>query len=262
MPLDPVLLRGRGVHSGTLEPYRGVMWRLRVEHSTNPAVALEACSPYLESEPAERNVLLTLLHDRVTTGTGGRYWWVVDSDSDSCGGVAGVAVQTPLDMFVGISRMEAATLDALVPSVVSTALEVPGVVGEAGTAAAFAGRYASVCKVGAVPLDGQRLYRLGTLVPPDGVPGSLRRARADEAAWAERWGEGFDRDTGEGHDGAAIARVLVASGRLYFWDVDGERVAMASRQPSVAGTARISFVYTPPPHRGRGYAAACTAALC
>jgi predicted GNAT family acetyltransferase len=38
-------------------------------------------------------------------------------------------------------------------------------------------------------------------------------------------------------------------------------VAAAARQIAVAGTARISFVYTPPEHRRRGYAGACTAAL-
>jgi predicted GNAT family acetyltransferase len=148
-----------------------------------------------------------------------------------------------------------------VPVVVGAAADLPGVVGEAGTVAAFAGRFATLCKVGAEPVEGQRLYRLGTLAEPVGVPGTLRLAEAREAAIAEDWGKGFDRDTGDGHDGAAISRAYLAAGRLYFWEVDGRPVATISRQVSVAGTVRLSFVYTPPEHRRRGYAAACTAAL-
>lgn len=234
---------------------------LRVEQSTDAGVALAACSPYLESEPAERNVMLTLLHDRVVTGVEGRYWWVVDPSAQTYEGVVGFALQTPFDMFAGVVRMSEEALDALVPNVVDNAADLPGIVGEAGTAAAFAGRFATLRKVGAEPSEGQRLYRLGTLVAPDGVRGLLRPAAPGEAALADEWGEGFDRDTGEGHAVASI-RASLAAGLLYFWDVDGQLVATASRHISVAGTGRISLVYTPPEHRRRGYAAACTAALC
>jgi predicted GNAT family acetyltransferase len=257
VPLEPVLPAAPLVHCGRIRD----MSRLEVEATTDPRAALLACRPYLEAEPAERNVMLTLLHDRMATGTEGRYWWVLDRRGGAHGGLAGVAVQTPLNMFVGISRMSPEALDALVPVVVEAAADLPGVVGEAGTVAAFAGRFATLRKVGAEPVEGQRLYRLGTLVPPVGVPGTLRLAEAREVAIAEDWGTGFDRDTGDGHDGAAISRALLAAGRLYFWEVDGRPVATISRQVSVAGTARLSFVYTPPEHRRRGYAAACTAAL-
>jgi predicted GNAT family acetyltransferase len=78
---------------------------------------------------------------------------------------------------------------------------------------------------------------------------------------AEEWGEGFDRNTGHDHDGAAISRAYLAAGRLYLWELDGQPVSTVSRHISVAGTARISLVYTPPEHRRHGYAGACTAAL-
>jgi hypothetical protein len=143
-----------------------VVSQFQVSHSTDARVALAARGPYLESEPVERNVMLTLLHDRVATGTEGRYWWVVDSESDAHGGLAGFAIQTPLDMLAGISRMSSVALDALVTVIVETASDLPGVVGDAGTTAAFAGRFATLRKVSAVPVEGQRLYRLGTLVAP------------------------------------------------------------------------------------------------
>ncbi len=52
-----------------------------------------------------------------------------------------------------------------------------------------------------------------------------------------------------GHDGIVV------------WEREnGTPVAMATLTRRVAGTVRVAFVYTPPEHRRRGYAAGVTAA--
>ena len=51
-----------------------------------------------------------------------------------------------------------------------------------------------------------------------------------------------------------------AEGRMYLWE-DGVPVAMAGWGGPTPGGARIGYVYTPPEHRGRGYASACVADL-
>jgi hypothetical protein len=43
------------------------------------------------------------------------------------------------------------------------------------------------------------------------------------------------------------------------WD-DGQPVSMIGLAPEVAGVVRIGPVYTPPPHRRRGYAGSAVAA--
>ena len=55
-------------------------------------------------------------------------------------------------------------------------------------------------------------------------------------------------------------RALIAGGGELLWEVDGEPVAQAAARAVVAGMSRIGPVYTPPEHRGHGYAAAVTAA--
>jgi RimJ/RimL family protein N-acetyltransferase len=176
---------------------------LRVEHSFDATETLDRCRSFLESKPAEHNVLLTLLHDRIETGTEGRYWWVVGGAGGEHGGVVGVCMQTPFTMVPGTSGMSADALDVLVPA----------------------------------------------------SPGWMR------GSWW-RIGRGFGRDTGtsDRHDLSTARRHLEAR-RLYVWDLDGRPVSMVTRTIAVAGTARISFVYTPPEHRCRGYAGACTAAV-
>ena len=54
--------------------------------------------------------------------------------------------------------------DAIVEAIGSVAPELPGVIGDAATAAAFAGTWAAHLHTPAHPGEGQRLYRLGTLV--------------------------------------------------------------------------------------------------
>ena len=44
------------------------------------------------------------------------------------------------------------------------------------------------------------------------------------------------------------------------WEVDGALVSQAGSRRPVAGMSRVGPVYTPPEHRGHGYAAAVTAA--
>lgn len=51
----------------------------------------------------------------------------------------------------------------------------------------------------------------------------------------------------------------VAYGGWTLWEAGGEPVAMAGVSRRIAGTVRVTAVYTPPEHRGRGYAAAVTA---
>ncbi|WP_393088506.1 GNAT family N-acetyltransferase, partial [Streptomyces sp. LN704] len=50
-----------------------------------------------------------------------------------------------------------------------------------------------------------------------------------------------------------------ASGDLTLWETGGVPVSMAGVAPRVAGAVRVTAVYTPPEHRGPGYAAAVTA---
>jgi predicted GNAT family acetyltransferase len=53
----------------------------------------------------------------------------------------------------------------------------------------------------------------------------------------------------------------IASGNYLFWTVNGEPVSMAAIVRQTKNAAAIGAVYTPPAHRGRGYAGSITAAL-
>jgi GNAT superfamily N-acetyltransferase len=116
-----------------------------------------------------------------------------------------------------------------------------------------------------------RLFELGELVEPAPVPGRLRPAVERDAPLALRWFEAFEGDAaeqaGRADDGEAVGyqseddmRDRISAGRVWFWeDESGEPVHLTGVNPPSFGVARVGPVYTPRPHRGRGYASAAVA---
>lgn len=114
---------------------------------------------------------------------------------------------------------------------------------------------------------------LDVLVAPRPTAGSLRLATPDDAALALAWFEEFmraadeqaGRPPGSAHDGVeTIEGILrrIELGRIWFWqDEAGEAVHMTGANPPAYGATRVGPVYTPPQHRGRGYASAAVAEI-
>ncbi len=113
----------------------------------------------------------------------------------------------------------------------------------------------------------QNLYEVEEVQHPTGVAGRMRPARPGERDMLVEWEVGFARDADlpvTERDPGFIARFVDAGlgeGTFQVWEVDSEPCATARLRRIAAVGARISGVYTPPALRGRGYAAALTAAL-
>jgi predicted GNAT family acetyltransferase len=137
---------------------------------------------------------------------------------------------------------------------------LPGVQGDAATAAAFAGHWAEVSHAVARPVLGARLCRLeqlDDLVEPEATYGRPRRADQKDLSLVTEWFDAFAREVGETRaDPAAVAR-RVAGQQVSLWEAAGRPVCLVARSQPSAGMARIGPVYTPEAERRRGYAAAC-----
>ena len=232
--------------------------QVRVDVTDDPVEAHEAAATLLRRRPVEHNVILTLLADRIATGTPGRCWWATAD-----GTVDGFVLRSPREYYASIVPMDGSTVDALADAVHADGTPLPGVIGEAATAARFAGRWTERTGAGARPREGQRLYRLGTLTEPTGPPGQLRLARPDDAELLTKWAEGFERDTDMPSPGdlRGMIEARIAGGRIWVWEDDDGPACMAVGTVAVEGVARVGFVYTPDARRNRGYAAVCVGRL-
>jgi predicted GNAT family acetyltransferase len=115
-----------------------------------------------------------------------------------------------------------------------------------------------------------RLHELRSVVPRRSRP-AAPAGRADEAGLASAWFAAFLADADEqagrrrAHAGEApppdemLRRI--ADGQIWLWERDGAPVHLTALNPPSFGVARIGPVYTPPEHRGHGYAGATVAAL-
>jgi predicted GNAT family acetyltransferase len=202
----------------------------------------------------QHNLVLTLLQARTAQPEPGRYAWVRDHDE-----VVGVIIQSPLPLYAAVTEIPLAAIDALVDRLAGTWPDIPGVFGPAGTVAQLAGSWAETLAVAATPVEGQRLYVLGSLIPPTGVPGRLRTATDADADLVLAWAREFVHDTGAPAASADTLRCRLRGGLVRIWE-HRSPVSMASYTPAVAGVSRVGGVYTPAANRGHGYATACTAA--
>lgn len=219
----------------------------------DPAAVLDLAKDFLLAEPVFHNLILTLLETRVKYPEPGRYWVAMQSNR-----VAGVVFQSPLHFFASLSRMEKKTIAALVAAIRGDGVMLPGVNGEAVTAASFAGHWAEQTKSAATPQQGIRLYKLTELREIPRADGYLRAAALADRDLLVAWQHGFSAEA-EGEVAPDVALHVdkrLAAGQLWIWEADGPASMAASVGPA-GGVFRIAAVYTPPEKRRKGYAAAC-----
>jgi len=223
--------------------------------------------PWLLEAEAEHNLILSLI-DRLRQGRRygeqNPYFFTVEQ----AGEVVGCAFRTPPHFPLAVTRMPGEALSRLVERLADLDPELTGVMGPRAVVEPFAEEWTRRTGRPARPGRRQRIYELTEVVPPERpVSGALRRAREEDLDLTSRWGEAFDVETGMPRmDSHARARAWIEDGGLFLWQdgregQDLEPVCMAVAVGFTPHGARIGFVYTPPEHRGRGYATACTAAL-
>jgi uncharacterized protein len=229
---------------------------MEIAFSEAPAFVLDHAGTFLASQPVLHNLILTILHARIAHPEPGRYWVAREQDK-----AVGVVLQSPLTYAATMTPMPERAVVGMVDAIAQAGVALPGVNGEAATAAAFAGNWAERKKSAVTPFQANRLYELLEVAKAPGIAGKLRQAFPEDRALMIDWTRAFSIEIGEpaGDTELSVDRWL-AAGELWLWD-DGEPRSMAVAREPVEAVVRVSGVYTPPGHRKRGYAEACVHAL-
>ena len=225
--------------------------------SEDPAFVLSRAQVFLSSQPVLHNLILSILHARVAQRDPGRYWVAIQGDD-----VVGIVIQSPLTFPATLTPMERPVATAIADAIAERGVALPGVSGEARTAATFAGQWSERTKSPVIPFQGNRLYELLETAEVPNVEGKLRQAGLEERNLMIVWTRAFQHEIGEPADDIdlRVDRGL-AAGQLWVWDRSEEAVSMAIGRAPVEGVVRLSGVYTPDDKRKHGYAAACVYAL-
>ncbi|UZI27890.1 GNAT family N-acetyltransferase [Streptomyces sp. VB1] len=219
------------------------------------ATFLAAAGASLAARPVEHTVALTVT-ERLRCAGPHHYgggdpvlgWW-----RRADGAVAGTVLRTPPHPAL-LNAVPAKAVGPLADAL-GSGQDLDAVNADRDTAALLAARLP-----GYRTEQEQRLYRLGPARPPSPAPGGRARAAtpADRALLVE-WVRGFAEETGQSKSSAEwLVDEGTERGALTLWENGGAPVALAGRSRMLAGTVRVTLVYTPPGLRGRGYAAAVT----
>lgn len=113
------------------------------------------------------------------------------------------------------------------------------------------------------PVMGQRLLVATEVVAPHGVPGRPRRMVDADVDLVGTWLDDFAVEAlGHARRGVGTWRERLADTdwELWLWEHGDRPVSLVNARPTTPVSSRIGPVYTPTSERGRGYAAALTAA--
>lgn len=183
------------------------------------------------------------------------------------GSAIGAAVMTPprriiLSKFV--ANVEGA-ITHLVRHLLATEASIPGVVGPASEAQAFAARWAEAVP-SAAPKKTMRMRVFEARAVAD-VPlaaGALRLANMDDHPLMAQWMDAFSqealREPADLDKSNKSAERFIADKQLYIWDCNGP-VSIAKTTRPMRNGITVTAVYTPPEQRNKGYSTSCVASL-
>jgi predicted GNAT family acetyltransferase len=219
--------------------------------------------PFLERDPVRNNSAYSLVAERHLGGwpTDPGTLWISVTDDD--GELVGLALHVPPFPAVHLTEMPHDAVLALADHLAASQPRLPGVSGPVGPAREFALRWTALTGATVTPAASRRLYRLHRLTRPAAVEGRLREAHQQDRDLLVRWAAAFSLEATPERRQPPTARPidirLARGGMLWLWEADQRTVSSLWFHLPAAGVVRISGVYTPPEHRGRGYASACVA---
>jgi predicted GNAT family acetyltransferase len=228
-----------------------------VRHESGEAL-LRHAGAILEEAEAENGLMLGICAGPPPATDDGEPTWISVDD----GAPIAAAVRTPPFNLV-VSRASREAMDAVARHLHGEAL--PGVIGTAAAASAFADAWTRLRGGSANVTMRQLVYELTRVAMEPRAPGALRAARVDESALVGAWISAFNADAGlpAREDGALqrLAAGWIANGAMFLWEDAGRPVSMATLQAPTRNGIRVSLVFTPRELRGRGYASACVSAV-
>ncbi len=220
--------------------------------------------PFLLEREAEHNLILgmcTNLRRYPERIEHPPYMATIERD----GAVVAVALRTPPHNLVLSHVAAAEAIPLLADKLYEEYKTLPGVISSVPFSKTFAQEWQRLTGQRYELAMAQRIYQLEKVNAVSGVPGSMRRAGAEDRDLLARWLTEFSKEAlGEiqtpGFNSMVDRFINSDTQGIYFWE-DGRPVSMAGFSRPTPNGIVITAVYTPRKHRGKGYASTCVAAL-
>jgi len=178
------------------------------------------------------------------------------------------AIMTPpynLTLYATDNIINNEAVTCLIKGIAQTGNRIPGIMTENSLAQYFAEAYAKANNISFYTKTKMRIHELLKVNPDIPQTGALRPARESDMAFLPYWLESFNFDC----FGAALNinpdpdyyRYHINGKKLFILEQNGIPVSMAQKSREMRTVCGVSYVYTPPYFRGKGYATSCVAAV-
>ena len=240
---------------------RGLRYRraMLVRRFDDPVAFRDVAVPFLVRDEARHNLILGIsstLVDRPDVYSVFDLWVVSDGDE-----VTATALRTPPYNLVLARPTDDAALDALVDRLGEEGQDLPGLVAAVPELDAFVGAWTSGRELDATLVLRQGVYELREVVPTPAPPGSARPATPGDRDLVLGWMRSFTEETLPDEPDVERQTRLVESrlhaspaAGIWLWEDGGAPVSLCGYGGETPNGIRVGPVYTPPEHRGRGYA--------
>ncbi|WP_078146494.1 GNAT family N-acetyltransferase [Exiguobacterium sp. HVEsp1] len=192
------------------------------------------------------------------------YQFTVEEDGELLA-ILQVTPPHPLHFIVVDSEREEELPDFIIPHLLKEAIPFAEVVSERQQAERFGKVWQELTSGSSEMFMSQGLYRLDSVEDIDMAKGHMREATMADKAQLEAWYSAFEVESGlrssPPEKVTKAVQTMLDREEAVFWEVDGQVVSCAKRaRPTVNGIT-VSFVYTSPSARGKGYARSLVADL-
>jgi uncharacterized protein len=231
---------------------------MRVARYPSAEAFLSRAGAFLEEREAEHNLILgicsTLLDGNPYEGP--PYLAIVE-DRDR---LAAAAIRTPPHNLVLSEVDDPRAVELFASDVHEAQAEIPGAMGPVGVVDRFAEAWRLLTGQAVRRTSSQRILRADDVSVPEGVPGRARKAGPEDRDLMVRWIDEFGRealgDLPRQDPEQTVDRRLEGRDEAFWLWEEAEPVSLAGYGGRTPNGTRIGPVYTPPAHRGRGYAGA------
>jgi uncharacterized protein len=188
------------------------------------------------------------------------YMVVVEQDRS----IVATAIQTPPRNLILAKPSHSAAVELIAQDLATNPQSLPGVIAPKAEAESFINTWHN--------LTGQlhqldvvmRVHRLSQIQSITSARGKLRLAKESDRHLLIDWTQAFTQEalraTEVRSDSELWVERKLQKQSLYVWQ-DRETVSMAAYGGTTPNGIRVNAVYTPPEHRGKGYATSCVAAM-
>ncbi|MCT4797220.1 GNAT family N-acetyltransferase [Exiguobacterium profundum] len=153
----------------------------------------------------------------------------------------------------------------IIPHLLKEEVPFSEVVSERQQAERFATAWQEITSGTSEMFMSQGLYRLDSVEDIDMATGRMREATVADQAQLEAWYSAFEAESGlrssPPEKVTKAVQTMLEREEAVFWEVDGQVVSCAKHARQTENGITVSFVYTSPSARGKGYARSLVADL-